>query len=108
MHPDHRVEAAVESIDEIVAVEGIDAACIGPVDLSISLGGSLDYETPAYREAFAAVRDACTRHGKAFGTGAYSLEHAQACRDEGVRLLLALGDDQALRAGATATVRALR
>ncbi len=42
------------------------------------------------------------------GTGAYSLEHARACRDAGVRLLLTLGDDQALRTGALATIEALR
>ena len=32
---------AVANIDEILAVEGVDTFVIGPVDLSISLGGAL-------------------------------------------------------------------
>ena len=101
-------KTAVENIDAIVAVDGIDAVCIGPVDLSISLGVFNEYESDPYLEAFAAVKEACARHGKAMGTGAYSLDHARACRDAGVQLLLTLVDDQALRAGALATVEALR
>ena len=101
-------KTAVENIDGIVAVEGIDAVCIGPVDLSISLGVFNEYESEPYLKAFTAVEAACARHGKAMGTGAYSIEHAKACRDGGVQLLLTLVDDQALRAGALATVEALR
>ena len=89
-------------------MDGIDTVCIGPVDLSISLGTPMDYESAAYLEAFAAVKEACVRQGKPMGTGAYSLDHAQTCRDEGVEFLLTFGDEQALRAGALATVEALR
>jgi 2-keto-3-deoxy-L-rhamnonate aldolase RhmA len=99
---------AIENIDEIVSVEGIDTVCLGPVDLSISLGVPMDYESAAYLKAFARVREACARHGKPMGTGAYSVEHAQTCRDQGVGFMLAFGDDQALRAGALATLEALR
>jgi 4-hydroxy-2-oxoheptanedioate aldolase len=74
---------AIENIDEIVSVEGIDTVCIGPVDLSISLGTPMDYVSPAHAAAFASVQEACVRHGKPMGTGAYRLEHAQACRDHG-------------------------
>ena len=100
--------AAIENIDEIVSVDGIDTVCIGPVDLSISLGVPMDYESAAYLEAFAAVKEACGRHGKPMGTGAYSLDHAQTCREQGVGFLLTFGDEQALRTGGLATVEALR
>jgi len=100
--------AAIENIDEIVSVDGIDTVCIGPVDLSISLGAPMDYVSPAYVAAFASVQEACVRHGKPMGTGAYSLEHARACRDQGVQFLLTFGDDQGLRAAALSTVEALR
>jgi len=99
---------AIENIDGIVSVEGIDTVCIGPVDLSISLGVPMDYGSAAYLEAFAVVKQACARHGKPMGTGAYSLEHARACREEGVGLILTFGDEAALRVGALATVEALR
>jgi 2-keto-3-deoxy-L-rhamnonate aldolase RhmA len=100
--------AAIENVDEIVSVDGIDTVCIGPVDLSISLGVPMNFESVAYLEAFAAVKEACIRQGKPFGTGAYSLEHARACRDHGTGFLLTFADDQALRSGALATVEALR
>jgi 2-keto-3-deoxy-L-rhamnonate aldolase RhmA len=100
--------AAIENVDEIVSVDGIDTVCIGPADLSISLGVPMEYESVTYLEAFAAVKEACARHGKPMGTGAYNLDHARACRDQGTGFLLTFGDDQALRGGALATVEALR
>jgi 4-hydroxy-2-oxoheptanedioate aldolase len=99
---------AVDNIDDIVTVDGIDAVCIGPMDLSISLGVYQDFEHDRYVEAVKTVRAACKRHRKAMGTGTYSVDHARACRDAGDQLLLALVDDQALRAGAVATIAALR
>jgi len=39
--------AAAESIGEILAIDGVDAFFIGPVDLSKSLGHGGDYRTPA-------------------------------------------------------------
>ena len=99
---------AIKNIDEIVSVDGIDTVCIGPADLSISLGTPMEYESTAYLEAFAAVNAACARHGKPMGTGAFNLEHARSCRERGVQFLLAFGDDGAIRAGALATVEALR
>jgi 4-hydroxy-2-oxoheptanedioate aldolase len=101
-------ERAVNNIDEILAVDGIDVVCIGPVDLSISLGVFMRYDSERYQQAETTVREACRRHGKAMGTGAYSREHAIAARDAGDCFLLALGDDQALREGALATLDALR
>jgi 2-keto-3-deoxy-L-rhamnonate aldolase RhmA len=101
-------QRAVDAIDEIVAVDGIDAVCIGPMDMSINLGVYRDFEDERYVQAVDTVRQACKRHGKAMGTGTYSLDHARACRDSGDQLLLALVDDQALRDGAVATVAALR
>jgi 2-keto-3-deoxy-L-rhamnonate aldolase RhmA len=101
-------EKAVADIDAIVAVDGIDAVLVGPMDLSINLGVYRDFEHERYRGAVDTVRAACKRHGKAMGTGAYSLEHARACLDLGDQLILALVDDQALREGAVATLEALR
>jgi 2-keto-3-deoxy-L-rhamnonate aldolase RhmA len=50
---------AVERIDDIVRVEGVDGVLIGPYDLSASLGrpGAVDHAD--VRQAIARVRDAC-------------------------------------------------
>jgi len=56
---------AVEQIDEILSVPGIDAIYIGPADLSVSYGlqPGLDQSDPAFTDALATVVAACQRHG---------------------------------------------
>jgi 2-keto-3-deoxy-L-rhamnonate aldolase RhmA len=58
---------AVRRADEILAVPGIDAALIGPYDLSASMGlaGQLDH--PDVTAAQQTILDACRRHGVAAG-----------------------------------------
>ena len=58
---------AIENIEEIAAVEGLDAMLIGPNDLSLSLGIPGDLMNPIELEAIAKVAAACKKHGKAFG-----------------------------------------
>jgi 2-keto-3-deoxy-L-rhamnonate aldolase RhmA len=62
--------AAVENIDSILAVPGIDMVFIGPFDLHISLGlpPALWSDAPAFLAAIQAVTTACTRHGLPYGT----------------------------------------
>jgi 4-hydroxy-2-oxoheptanedioate aldolase len=56
---------AVESIDDILSVPGIDAAYIGPADLSLTYGlqPRVDQEGDVFDNALATVVDACKRHG---------------------------------------------
>lgn len=58
---------AVARIDEILAVEGVDAAFVGPYDLSASMGVTAQFEHPDYLAAKATVLAACERHGIAPG-----------------------------------------
>jgi len=57
----------VDNIDEILAVQGVDAVFIGPYDLSGSYGIPGQTEAPVVREAFQRVIDACERAGKSVG-----------------------------------------
>ncbi len=59
---------AVECVDAIAAVDGVDVLFIGPADLSLALGipGQLDH--PDFRGAVDRVMAAGARHGKAIGT----------------------------------------
>ena len=54
---------AVENIDEILSVSGIDAVFIGPYDLSASMGITGQFEHPEYIKARNAILEACRRHG---------------------------------------------
>ena len=57
----------VEQIEEIVAVPGVDAAFIGPYDLSGSYGIPGQTEDPRVRAACRTVIDACEAAGKSVG-----------------------------------------
>lgn len=53
---------AVDNIDEILSVEGIDAVFIGPYDLSASMAITGQFEHPDYIEARERILAACNRH----------------------------------------------
>lgn len=58
---------AVRNLDAILAVPGIDAAFIGPYDLTASMGITAQFEHPDYLAARAAILAACERHAVAPG-----------------------------------------
>jgi 2-dehydro-3-deoxyglucarate aldolase len=53
---------AVENIDEIFSVEGIDAAFIGPYDLSASLGITGQFDHPSYIKAWEKILTKCNEY----------------------------------------------
>ena len=57
---------AMENLDDILSVKGIDAAYVGPSDLSISHGYPPGGDKPDQwmMDALKKVIDACKRHGK--------------------------------------------
>ncbi len=62
-------EKALENLDEILSVPGIDACYIGPYDLSCSLGFGIPpkWDEPRYLAAFDRVLQVSKRHGKPAG-----------------------------------------
>ena len=60
--------AGVDAIDELLAIEQIDGAMLGPYDLSGSLGIPGRLTDQRVLDAGAAVIEACRRHRKACGT----------------------------------------
>lgn len=52
-------QQALDAIDEILAVPGIDVLLVGPSDLSINLDVPLDYENPKYHAALDKIGAAC-------------------------------------------------
>jgi 4-hydroxy-2-oxoheptanedioate aldolase len=80
-------KTAVDIRDELLAVPGIDAVLVGPVDLSISLGVPGDFQHPLMVEAMEKIRDSCVRHGVAPGTQTRTLALAKFWRERGMRFL---------------------
>ena len=60
-------QKAIENLDEILSVKGIDAAVIGPADLSFSLGMLMQYDNPKFNAALDKVVAAAKRHKVAAG-----------------------------------------
>lgn len=83
---------AVENLEEIAAVPGIDVLFVGPADLGARLQkeGGMELD-----EAIAMVADAAKRHGKAWGIPAGTPEVIREYRGRGAQVL-AYGGDFAL------------
>ena len=97
---------AIEHVEAIAAVEGIDAIFIGTVDLSVSMGadGPGADEVVATVEAIAAAGE---RAGCAVGIFANTHEQVQRFAGMGVSLFLLQSDHAFLKAGA-ASITAFR
>lgn len=59
---------ALEHVDEIAAVEGVDVVMLGPADFSILSGIPGQFQHPKIDEALNVIKKACDKHGKAWGT----------------------------------------
>jgi 2-keto-3-deoxy-L-rhamnonate aldolase RhmA len=78
---------AVENIQEIVAVEGVDAVLIGPYDLSASMGIPGKVSDPSVKTAIENVRQACQKKGMPLGIFTASIEYARECARNGFTLI---------------------
>ena len=58
---------AVDNLESILAVTGLDAILIGPYDLSASMGLTSEFDDPAFREAMDRIRILCSRANMACG-----------------------------------------
>lgn len=92
---------AVEHLDEILSVPGIDAVYVGPADLSFSYGlaPSLDNggQEP-FDDAIATIIEACQRHGIVPGVHANAALAAKR-REVGFRMITVTSDMTGLAAG---------
>jgi 4-hydroxy-2-oxoheptanedioate aldolase len=57
--PQIETKGALDSLDEILGLDGVDMVCFGPNDLSIALTGRLDIHVPEVREAMGLVLRKC-------------------------------------------------
>ena len=78
---------AVDEVDGIAAVEGIDVLFIGPVDLSQSYGVPGQIEHPLIREAIKKVAAASKKYGKWWGHPAEPGRRMQEMLNNGAQFL---------------------
>lgn len=99
---------AVERLDDILAVPGIDAVHVGPADLSITLGLPPGMNNGgAFEEARLRIAGCCAAHGVTAGIHANASlaeKHAAA----GYRMITVSGDAGSIAAGAAADLKVAR
>lgn len=91
---------AMENLEAIAGVNGVDLLFVGPQDLTLSLGLLDDRTNPRVREAMRRVVDACERHGKIPGTLAVDPEEKRAAVELGFRFISLASDVRFLLQGA--------
>src|SRR4030095_4787102 len=98
---------AIDNIDELLSVPGVDVALIGPFDLTISLGQE-STGAPAVDAAIQQVVDSAKRNGIASGTHTGESAVVVDWYKRGMTILTCNSDLGFFKAGAQQTLDALR
>ncbi len=100
---------AVENLDAILDVEGIDAVYVGPADLSLTLGlpPAGDHEDASFNDALKTIVDGCTKRGIVAGIHA-SPGLVQKRLAMGFRMITVTSDLLAMQAGIDASLATAR
>jgi 4-hydroxy-2-oxoheptanedioate aldolase len=93
---------AVDELDAILAVHGVDGLYVGPGDLSLSLGCELDPDDPVLNRALQRVWAACAAAGKPVGVHATDGATARRYRDAGCTVITTAVDAVAITRDAAA------
>jgi 4-hydroxy-2-oxoheptanedioate aldolase len=93
---------ALENLESIARVDGVDLLFVGPTDLTLNLGLVDDRKNPKVRDAMRSVVAACERHGKVPGTLVVDAEEKRAAVELGFRFISLASDLRFLVAGANA------
>lgn len=81
--PQCETREALENIEEIVNIDGIDGIFIGPFDLSISMGMPGQFKAPEFLQAVTRVLNACKDAGKLCMIFSTTVEDAKGYMQEG-------------------------
>jgi 2-dehydro-3-deoxyglucarate aldolase/4-hydroxy-2-oxoheptanedioate aldolase len=90
---------ALNEVDEIAAINGVDLLFVGPSDLSQELGILGQWDNEKLWEAIGKVQAACQKHGKHCGTVTPTTGYADRAAENGCRMLSFGSDVFCLRKG---------
>ncbi len=89
---------AMDNLDEILTVPGLDGIFIGPMDLAASLGHLGNPNEIEVQEAFAVIEEKTLKSGKLLASLAGNWEQAQAKYKKGYNMLMLMADSTSLAA----------
>jgi 4-hydroxy-2-oxoheptanedioate aldolase len=101
---------ALDNLDEILSVPGVDAIYVGPADLSLALGCKprLDQTDPPVVEAQQKIAEACRRHGVIAGIHNNTSTYALKMIEQGYRFVTLASDSRFMAARAGEEAAAVR
>ena len=100
--------AAVENVDAIAAIDGVDVLFVGPSDLSHSMGMLGNFEHPDFVAAIRRTAAAASAHGKQCGILLPSPKDFKKYYDLGYRFIASGSDAVLLNNAARALVEGIR
>ena len=93
---------AVEEVDAIAAIDGVDLLFVGPSDLSQALGTIGDFANETNMAAVDRVAKACRAHGKHWGAVTPTPEYASSLIDMGCTMITPTNDVKLITSGLAA------
>lgn len=101
---------ALENLDDILQVSGLDAVYIGPADLGQSMGlrPQVDSDEPRLLEAIDTIIAAAQKHRVAAGIHTGSVAYAQRMIERGAQFVTVLSDARLMATAASAVTQALK
>jgi 4-hydroxy-2-oxoheptanedioate aldolase len=100
--------SALEHVDSIAAVDGVDMLFLGPWDLSFSMGILGEFDRPEFADALRRTAEAASKHGKHSGILLPAGHTVAACHSLGYRFIVAGADVMLLDQAARALVQSLQ
>ena len=99
---------AIQQLDAIVQIPGVDCLFVGPTDLSISLGVAGQTEAPSLIEAIERVIAGCQAHGVAAAIQANDLNYARRWVERGMAIISYASEIGLLTAAASTGIQQIR
>ena len=97
---------AVENLDAICSIPGVDAVFVGPNDLTVSMGIPEERDHPDFVAMMQRIIDTAARHGVAAGGHFSKLSHAQRTIKQGGRFIPFSSDVRLIAFGVTDFLKA--
>ena len=102
---------ALEKLDEIMSVKGVDGIYIGPADLSLALGEEPGFDRPENTKAYSEIiriLEHAKKHNIFAGIHNGTTEYAKKMIDKGFNFVTIGADQRAMSAGAKAIVEKMK
>ncbi len=103
-------QAAIENLDQILEVEGLDGIYVGPNDLGVALGmpSGTDREEPEFLRLLEDIAKRSLKHGKIPGLHTNSASYAARAVAMGFGFVTVCSDSGLITSGANAVVKDIR